>query len=409
MNEPWIYNAVADRLGGAQFEKNLGYKFERIKQTKRNFLAHHPQIKLLDFGIGEPLDIPPREVLETLQKTCGMLEYNGYADNGADFFKESVQHYMQKTLNVSLTKSEILPILGIKSGLTLLAGTLVNPGDWVAYTTPGYGVFATQTLYFGGKTYALPLIPERQFLPDLDTLPERIRQKIKVLSLNYPNNPTGSVATTAFYERVVEMALHYHWIVLQDAAYTTLSFGKPLSILQIPHAKECCIELHSMSKGFNMTGWRLGWLCGNDIILKACSVYKNNCDSGQFLAIQKAACAGLDNADAWLPQLRQKYQQRLEHLANILQKNNFQFYRPAAGSFLYVTAPKSVSSKTDGSTACFNTAEEFSQWLLNKLGIVVVPWDDCGAYVRFSVTFKNSDEVAYFSELQKRLAQFIFK
>ncbi len=408
MNNPWVYNAVADRLGGARFEQHLGYKFEQIKRAKRDFLLQHPQIKLLDFGIGEPLDVPPNTVVQTLQATCGQLEYNGYADNGADFFKESIQRYMQKTLEVSLNKSEILPILGIKSGLTLLAGTLINPGDWIAYTTPGYGVFATQTRYFGGKTYALPLTHERQFLPDLDAIPEAIKRKIKILSLNYPNNPTGSVATSAFYEHVVEMALRYHWIIIQDAAYTALSFEKPLSILQIPHAKECCIELHSMSKGFNMTGWRLGWLCGNSTLIKACSTYKNNCDSGQFLAIQKAACMGLDNTDTWLPQLRQKYQQRLNHLADILQKNHFHFYSPQAGFFLYVTAPKSISSKVDGSAIYFKTAEEFSQWLLNKLGIVVVPWDDCGAYVRFSVTFKSSDETTYFSELQKRLSQFIF-
>ena len=409
MNDPWIYDAIADRLGGARFEQNLGYKFEQIKQAKRDFLAKNPHRKLLDFGVGEPLDVPPQEIVKTLQKTCGLLEYNGYADNGADFFKESIQRYMQNTLDVALDKDEILPILGIKSGLTLLAGTLINPGDWIAYTTPGYGVFATQTRYFGGNTYALPLTPERQFLPDLEAIPEEIKRKIKVLSLNYPNNPTGSVATKAFYEHVVEMALRYHWIVLQDAAYTALSFEKPLSILQISQAKTCCIELHSLSKGFNMTGWRLGWLCGNKTLVKACGMYKNNCDSGQFLAIQKAACAGLDNADAWLPQLRQKYKKRLERLMNILAQNNFQCYTPSAGFFLYVASPKSVSKKAEGSTIHFETAQAFSQWMLNELGIVVVPWDDFGAYVRFSVTFGNADEIAYFSELQERLSPFIFK
>ena len=236
-------------------------------------------------------------------------------------------------------------------------------GSIAVYNSGAYNVFATQTHYFGGKTYALPLTFERQFLPDLEAIPEEIKRKIKILCLNYPNNPTGSVATAAFYERAVGMALRYHWIIIQDAAYTALSFEKPLSILQIPRAKECSIELHSISKGFNMTGWRLGWLCGNDVIIKACGVYKNNCDSGQFLAIQKAACAGLDNANTWLPQLRKKYQQRLEHLADILQKSNFQFYRPSAGFFLYVAVPKSILSKKDGTTVYFQTAEEFSQWL----------------------------------------------
>ena len=409
MNKPWIYDAIADRLGGARFEQNQGYKFEQIKQAKRDFLAKNPHVKLLDFGVGEPLDVPPQEVITTLQATCGLLEYNGYADNGADFFKESVQRYMQNILDVALDKEEILPILGIKSGLTLLAGTLINPGDWVAYTTPGYGVFATQARYFEGETYALPLTPERQFLPDLEAIPEEIKRKIKVLSLNYPNNPTGSIATRTFYKCVVEMALRYHWIVIQDAAYTALSFEKPLSILQIPQAKACCIELHSMSKGFNMTGWRLGWLCGNKTIVKACSMYKNNCDSGQFLAIQKASCAGLDNAGAWLPQLRKKYKDRLDRLSHILTQNNFQCYPTSAGFFLYVASPKSVIQKATGSILEFTTAQAFSSWLLNELGIVVVPWDDYGAYVRFSVTFGIADEIAYFSELQERLSPFIFK
>ncbi len=138
-------------------------------------------------------------------------------------------------------------------------------------------------------------------------------------------------------------------------------------------------------------------------------MYKNNCDSGQFLAIQKAACAGLDNADTWLPQLRKKYKNRLDCLMDVLAQNNIQCYAPSAGFFLYVAAPKSASKKSDGSTVHFKNAQAFSQWLLNELGIVVVPWDESGAYVRFSVTFENINEIAYFQELQERLSPFFFK
>lgn len=408
MSESWLYDAVADRLGGKQFEQRLCYKFEQIKQAKRDFLVNNAQIELLDFGIGEPTDLPPEKVVQTLQRTCGLSAYNGYADNGADFFKESSQRYMRKIFNIALNEHEILPILGIKSGLTLLAGTLINSGDWVACTVPGYGVFATQTHYWCGEVYPLPLHCERHFLPDLEAIPEDIKHKIKILSLNYPNNPTGSSATLGFYERVIEMALQYHWIVVQDAAYASLDFRKPLSILQVPRAKECCVELHSMSKGFNMTGWRLGWLCGNAVIVKACSVYKNNCDSGQFLAIQKAACAGLDNAITWLPPLKAKYENRLERLASILEQNNFSCYFPAAGFFLYVRVPQSVFLKEEKCTIFFKTAQDFSQWLLQHLGIVVVPWDDCGAYIRFSVTFSEGNERMYFESLRERLSHFIF-
>ena len=409
MNKVWIQESISERLGGACFEQKLPYKFEAIKQAKCDFIEKNPKLPLLDFGIGEPQEVPMDCAIHAMKEACGVLEYNGYADNGAAFFKESVMEFMQSELNVALTQQEILPILGIKSGLALLAGALINPGDYVACTVPGYGVFSTQTAYFGGNVYALPLKEENHFLPDLEAIPEEQKRKIKIISLNYPNNPTGAVASDRFYEKLVSMALHYHWIIVQDAAYGTLSFEKPLSILQVPEAKQCCVELHSMSKGFNMTGWRLGWMCGNATLIKACSFYKNNCDSGQFLPIQKGAQTALRHAGIWLRQQRVKYENRLKNLERLLSRKNFHCCQSKAGFFLYVLLPKKITSKHNEGTMVFKTAEDFSAWLLKTLGICTVAWDEVGHYLRFAVTFPEQEEASIFAELEKRLSPFVFE
>lgn len=407
MNNSWIYNCISERLGGALFEKNSGYKFEIIKQVKKVFIESHPNIALMDFGIGDPNDIAPKCAIETLEEYSHKWQYGGYADNGAEFFKASICKYMRSLFHIEdLTHENILPILGIKSGLCLLAGALINENDLVAYTVPGYGVFATQTQYLLGKTLPLKLTRENNFLPDLKSLSEEIKKNIKILVLNYPNNPTGAVATKQFFEEIVHLALKYHWIVIHDAAYSALSFETPISILEILNAKACCIELHSMSKGFNMTGWRIGWLCGNKTIVKACEMYKTNCDSGQFLAIQKAACEALKIEKDWLPPLRDKYKLRLSHLVDILNRYGFNVSMPKAGFFLYVRAPQKAIKSEQKFT--FTNAEECSHWFLTQLGIVVVPWDESGKFLRFSVTFRTNDETNFFKELVHRLKDYTF-
>ena len=202
------------------------------------------------------------------------------------------------------------------------------------------------------------------------------------------------------------MAQKYHWIILQDAAYGALAYREHLSILQIPGANECCVELHSMSKGFNMTGWRLGWICGNELLIKACSLYKNHCDSGQFLALQKAASVGLDQANVWLPKLKEKYLRRLHRLREILCEVGLKCEIPEAGFFLYAKAPKQIIFHEKISE--IDSAQEACQWLLVNLGIVTVPWDDCGAFLRFSVTFRSENEEDFFQEVKQRLSPYRF-
>jgi LL-diaminopimelate aminotransferase len=228
--------------------------------------------------------------------------------------------------------------------------------------------------------------------------------------LNYPNNPTGASATSEFFAQVVAFAKQHNLIVIHDAAYAALVFeGKPLSFLATPGAMDVGIELHSMSKGFNMTGWRLGFVVGNPLIVKAYADVKDNTDSGQFLAIQQACAEALDQ-----PQITQKiaakYGRRMDGLVAVLNKHGFGAAKPKGSFFLYVRTPRSAIK--DGQSTTFANAESFSQWMITQNLISTVPWDDAGAYVRFSVTFiaKNeADERRVLNEIDRRLGDSRFE
>lgn len=269
-------------------------------------------------------------------------------------------------------------------------------------TVPGYPVAGTATQWFGGDVYKLPLVPENNFFPDLDGIPADILARSKILVLCYPNSPTGQTATEDFYKKVVAFAKKNRIIVIQDAAHMMLSYEtEPLSFLSIEGAKDVGVEVHSMSKGFHMIGWRLGWVCGHEKIVQAFADVKDNCDSGQFIAIQKAAAAAL--ADHTIPnQVREKYRRRLEKLVGVLRSVGFECEMPGGTYFLYTKSPKSAGELT------FSNASEAGQFLIKELSISTVPWDDCGAFTRFSVTYEAHDEAAedeLMAELHSRLSQ----
>ena len=226
-------------------------------------------------------------------------ENRGYADNGIAAFKEAAARLMQREFGVRLDPAtEINHCIGTKTALAMLPAAFINPGDVTLMTTPGYPVAGTHTKYYGGEVYRLPLLAKNGFLPDLDAIPAEICRRAKLLVLNYPNSPTGRVATPEFYARVIEFARANQMVVVQDAAHVMLTYeGRPLSFLQVPGARDVGVEVHSLSKGWNMIGWRMGWVCGNERIVRALADVKDNCDSGQFIAIQKAAAAALDDAE----------------------------------------------------------------------------------------------------------------
>ncbi len=408
--ESYLQDNFAGRIGGSRFGKDTTiYKFEKIKRAKRAAMAANPGKTLIDMGVGEPDDMAFPGVVAKLAEEAANWENRTYADNGIAEFKEAAARYMRGLYGVELDPvNEICHAIGSKSSLSLLPACFINPGDIGVMTIPGYPVMGTWTKYLGGEVVNLPLLEENGFMPDLESLTADQRQRAKLLYLNYPNNPTGASATVEFFRKAVEFALKHQILIVSDAAYAPLNFqGKPLSILSIPGAKDCAVELHSMSKGFNMTGWRLSWVCGNELAVKAFATVKDNADSGQFAAIQKAAIVALDDQANITPEICAKYERRLKSMTATLQSLGFPARVPAGSFYLYVRAPKG--------TACgmqFASGEDFSQWLIKEKLISTVPWDDAGHYVRFSATFVarggKDEEEKVLKEFASRLSDVKF-
>jgi LL-diaminopimelate aminotransferase len=408
----YLHNLFAQRIGGPGYglQEAPIYKFERIKRAKRAALAAHPGKELLDFGVGEPDSMADAKVVQALAQEASLPENRGYADNGGPRLRAAAAHYMKEVFGVSLdSETEILHSIGSKAALSILPAALIDPGDVVLMTTPGYPVFGTHATYYGGVVHSLPLTPENKFLPRLDTIPREVLNKAKVLVLNYPNNPTGASATPEFFQQVVEFAKREEIIVIHDAAYTALIFeGKPLSFLSIPGAKDVGLELHTTSKAFNMTGWRCGFVAGNALLVKAYADVKDNTDSGQFLAVQNASAVAFEN-----PQITQdtaaKYSHRMDRLVTILRGAGFAAEKPAGSFFLYTRAPRSASG---AKSQTFPSGESFSKWLIEEQLVSTVPWDEAGAYVRFSVTFAakdKKDENRVLADLSARLQPYQFQ
>jgi LL-diaminopimelate aminotransferase len=391
MSDPYFQTLFAERIGGASYGKGTDiYKFEKIKRAKRQVLGEHPERMLVDFGIGENDGMAPENVRRSMAEEIGKPENRGYADNGIPAFKEAAARFMHRLFGVTLDPvTEINHCIGSKPALAMVPACFINPGDVTLMTVPGYPVAGTHTRYYGGEVHRLPLLRENGFFPDLDGVPADVALRAKLLVLNYPNSPTGTVATREFYRRVVDFAHKHEVVVVQDAAHTVLTFhDEPLSFLAVPGAKEVGIEIHSMSKGFDMIGWRIGWFCGHRLLVQALADVKDNSDSGQFIAIQKAAITALD--DPTIPvRVREKYRRRLEKLVAMLRRCGFTCEMPGGSYFLYAPAPTGTA---DGHR--FENAEAASQYLIHEHSIVTVPWDDAGPHLRFSVTYEAADDRA---------------
>ena len=389
MSDPYFQKLFAERIGGANYGKGTEiYKFEKIKRAKRAALADFPDRPLLDFGIGENDDMADAEVRAIMQAEVDKLENRGYADNGIQEYKEAAARWMKREFGVTIDPdSEVNHSIGSKPALAMLPAVFINPGDVTLMTVPGYPVAGTHTKYYGGEVIRLPLLEKNKFLPDLESIPVDARRRAKLLVLNYPNSPTGALAGEEFFKQAIDFARANEIVLVNDAAHIMLTYDKPpLSFLSIPGAKEVGVEVHSMSKAFDMIGWRMGFVAGNATIVRAFADVKDNCDSGQFKAIQKAAAAALD-----MPQIsnriRSKYKRRLEKLVQTLRELGFDAQMPGGSYFLYTKTPKGMEGARS-----FPTAEDFSQFLIRERSICTVPWDDAGAWLRFSVTYQAADE-----------------
>lgn len=391
MTEPYFQKLFAERIGGINYGKSTEiYKFEKIKRAKRKALADFPDRKLLDFGIGENDAPAASNVVKVLQEECGKTENRGYADNGIPEFQQAVARFMKRWFNLDLDPAtQIIHGIGSKPSLAMIPECFINPGDVTLMTVPGYPVAATHTRYCGGEVFNLKLLPENDFFPDFESIPADILKRAKLLVMNYPNSPTGKYGTPEFFEKVVAFAKKNEIVVVNDCAHIMMSYeDRPRSFLETPGAMDVGIETYSMSKGWNMIGWRLGWVCGNATLVRAYGDVKDNSDSGQFKAIQKASAAALD--DDSIPRATcAKYLRRLQKLVVMLRSVGFQCEVPGGSYFLYARAPKGMGDGT-----VFPNAESVSQFLITQCSICTVPWDDAGPHLRFSVTYVADDEAA---------------
>lgn len=402
---------ISERLGGINFGKStVVYKFELIKRAKAAAKLAHPGIKLIDMGVGEP-DWPADDiVVKSLAEEAGKPENRWYADNGIPEFQQAAAKYLEKVYGLKgiNAQEQIVHGIGSKPVLAMLPICFINPGDYLLTTVPGYPVTATYTKYLGGGVFNLPLLESNSFFPDFSIVPKDILKKARLLYLNYPNNPTGAVATPEFFKKVVEFAIKNNIVVVHDAPYSALTYDgyKPLSFLSVEGAMDVGIEVHSLSKAFNMTGWRIGFVCGNCKAVKAYATVKDNTDSGQFRAIQKAAIQALNHTEI-TDRTVEKYSRRFNLLEKALREIGFNANKPKGSFYFYVKAPVGTENGK-----LFKTASEFSEFLITESLISTVPWDDAGKYIRFSVTFEADtvqQEKEVINEMKTRMMKLKLK
>ena len=355
------------------------YLFAEIDRRKRQALSQG--VDLIDLGIGDP-DIPtPSVVVEKLLEGASKPANHRYPNSsGMLEFREAVANWYKSRFNVKLDPgTEVVSLIGSKEGIGNMAVAFVDPGDVVLVASPCYPVYHIGTSFSGGKNFFLPLKRENHFLPDLDAIPPDIAKQAKLLWINYPNNPTAAVADKTFFERVVEFAKRYNVIVCNDAAYTEMGYDgyRPMSFLEVEGGREVGIEFHSLSKTFNMTGWRIGMAVGNPELVGGLAQAKSNLDSGIFQAIQEAGSEALRLGDQIVEPSRNIYQERRDILVDGLRAVGLQCDKPRATFYVWVSCPRGLSSA------------DFTAKLLDEAGVVTTPGNGFGeageGYVRFTV------------------------
>jgi len=355
----------ADRL-----EQLPPYLFAEIDRLKQEALAQGRD--LINLGVGDP-DLPtPQPIVERLKEAAEQpLNHRYPSYEGLLSFREAVASWYRRRFQVELDpEREVLSLIGSKEGIAHLPLAFVNPGDKVLVPDPGYPVYKAGTIFSGGIPVTMPLKPSNGFLPDLSAISVKEAKAAKLMFINYPNNPTTAVSTREFFQEVIEFASRHNIIVCHDAAYTEVAYDgyRPLSFLQVEGAKEVGIEFHSLSKTFNMTGWRIGFAVGNPQILAGLGAIKTNLDSGVFQAIQEAAITALLNAQQEVIKTQEQYQRRRDLMFKGLRELGYQLENPRATFYMWIKVPPPFNST------------EFAAQLLKKTGIVVTPGVGFGKY-----------------------------
>ncbi|WFN35443.1 LL-diaminopimelate aminotransferase [Methanogenium sp. S4BF] len=353
------------------------YLFARIDAMKAEKRAQG--VDVIDLGVGDP-DLPtPSHIIEALVEAARNPATHHYPDyTGMLSYREAVAAWYRGRFGVELDpKREVLALIGSKEGIAHIPEAFVNPGDYVLVPDPGYPVYKTSTLFAEGKTWQMPLNEDNAFLPDLSAIPTDVCAKSRLMFLNYPNNPTGAVASLSFFEEAVEFAKEHDIIVVHDNAYSEISFDgyKAPSFLEADGAMDVGIEMHSLSKTYNMTGWRIGMAAGSADIIAGLGRVKTNVDSGAFDAIQIAAIEALTSSQECIAQSCAVYEERRDTLVSGLRGLGFDVTSPKATFYVWLKVDNSM---------------EFAAKMLNEAGIVVTPgtgFGDAGeGYVRFAIT-----------------------
>lgn len=355
------------------------YYFTILNKKINDLTSRGMDIIRLDMG--SP-DLPPQDfIIDALTQSAARADSHGYAPYAGSLkFRKAVAAYYQTRFGVELDPvTEILTLIGSKEGLFNLSQTILNPGDIALVPDPGYPVYSAGTEIAGGEVYPLPLLAENHFLPDLDQIPQQILERAKMLWVNYPNNPTGALATPEFYRHLVDFAHRNHILIASDAPYTDVCFDgyRGISIMQIPGAKEVAVEFNSLSKTYNMAGWRLGMAVGNSQVLNYLGVYKSQVDSSQFHAVMDAGAAALTGDQSWLAERNRVYQQRRDMIVSALRQMGLQVNIPQAAIYVWARLPDGIQS------------EDFCERLLNEAGVSMTPGPVYGkfgeGYLRISL------------------------
>ncbi|SMB94555.1 LL-diaminopimelate aminotransferase apoenzyme [Thermanaeromonas toyohensis ToBE] len=353
-----------------RLQKIPPYLFARIEKKIEE--ARERGVDIISLGIGDP-DLPtPGHIIDKLAEEARNPENHRYPTSvGLLSFREAVANWYRERYGVELDpRTEVVSLIGSKEGIAHISFCYVNPGDINLVPDPGYPVYGLGTLLSGGEPYIMPLKEENGYLPDLAAIPHDVAKRAKLMFLNYPNNPTGAVVQPRFFQEVVEFAKSYDIIVCHDAAYSEITFDgyRAPSFLATPGAKEVGIEFNSLSKPYNMTGWRLGWACGRHDVIEALGRLKSNLDSGVFQAIQYAGITALTGPQDSLEEVRRVYQSRRDLVVDGLNALGWHLNKPL-GTF-YVWAPVPAGY----------TSESFAETLLEKAGVIVTPGNGYGRY-----------------------------
>ncbi len=356
------------------------YLFKEIDRQKEE--VRQRGVDVIDLGVGDP-DLPtPIHIIEALNQAALNPQNHRYPSySGMAEFNQAVARWYKRRFHVNLdAEKEVVTLIGSKEGIAHIPLAFINPGDWALVPSPCYPVYPTGVQFAGGNSYFMDLLKENDFLPDLDAVPVETAKNAKLMFLNYPNNPTSAIARREFFENVVSFAKLHNIIVCHDAAYTEMAFDgyQPISFLEAEGAKEVGIEFHSLSKTYNMTGWRLGFAVGHPEIIEGLGGIKSNIDSGAFQAIQIAGIAALEGDQMCVQNMNKEYQERRNILVDGIIDLGLSVKKPKATFYVWIEVP-------DGYTSA-----AFTTHLLTKGGIVVTPGNGFGTagegYVRMALT-----------------------